>query len=820
MTYTAGSGRPQWPLQKLLKPIKKQVIGPFSLTLENLVSADSAEVKQLPSWLQLIEPPTSCTLNTIEQPKATTPSEPDHPKPEICGIRDIFAGQRPQDTKKNLPQHLENLRACESLEDLRRTATNLDGQLRSRLEFSESAFRRVLRSGCGLETFLQFLSDPSLNLQKARNLPRLWEWYISEPRNRGDSIRLHNWLRRHISLGMQSKRELQDLIEVALYSSRDTSKIQQDRDLHRTILDGLNLSGVDQISDLGGEILNQLLLLVSLNHSWQNPGLQTLSFKIFEVCKPDQLHKMAKGISCLLTSYLVSASSDREVCSHDGQVSKVLDYLLLISEIEASKAIASASQALLMRLRSSHSTWHLSKRNADQWWSLLLHHKIFEFIKYRSEWLRIERALAGHDTEVLCMYLKHISDDEKCTFLLRHWFIQYLEDGDNLSPSKVSYAIELFNNRLVSRKGQKCPFIFLFKYLPPRVTADKIVLLRLFSLLNKLELQEISLKLYSYFLQLSTSVDFGALAKDIIDFTSPTSQAACTLFKITPFLPLESCPSVAETMILNPDDGLGVPLGFRVLRRKSLGVSNVYPHTAEEIRCAQIELLNRMAMAYAQASHLYPRVAFRQVYQCYRLLVRRHGRASLSMAFSRAFTLAGLINPLQKVRWVGMTQLKFVLRIIKEIEGDEVASKVDELLYIWRNQLIGEKANEALALRLRQKLGFLPPEERKPHTHLEMMMIEAIRCEETRQAKVASHVAGKPRGKLPGESNGDQLVRERTARDVKFALAAQRVALEKYNIRPRAWMKVLRRLGEDTKAREMANSLHKIPARSKASAID
>ena len=725
--------------------------------------------------------------------------------------------------KMNLPHYLEKLRACKSLEDFRRMAANLDANRQLKLKFSESAFRQVLHSGCGLETLLQFLSDPSLNLHKARNLPRLWEWYVSEPRNATESMRLHNWLRRHISLGIQSKSELQDLIKVALHSSRDTSGIQADRDLRRAILDGLSFSGVDQISDLGGDMLNQLLLLVSFDYSWQNPELQTLCFRILEVCKPAQLQNMTKGISSLLTSYLVSTSTDKEIHPHDGQISKILDCLMLGSEIKASMAIASASQALLMRLRSSHPTLHLLKRNAHQWWSLLLHHKIFKLIKYKSEWFRVERTLARHNIDVLCIYLKHISDEEKCIFLLRHWFTQDVQHGDDLSARKISDGIQVFSSRLISRKSQKCPFVFLFEFLGSRATTDRTVLLRLFSLLDKLDLQETSLGLYSYFLRSKTSNDFSALAKGIIDFTSPTPLAACTLYKITPFLPLESCPSVAEVMILT--EGLGVPLGFRVLRRQSLGVSNVYPRTADEIRRAQIELLNRMAMAYAQASHLYPRVALRQVYQCYRLLVRRHGRASLSMAFSQAFTLAGLVKPLQERRWVGMTQLKFVLRIIREIEGDEVASKVDELLYIWRNYLIGEKAEGAFDLRLKQKLGLLPPKEGKYHALVEMM-IEAIKREEQRKAKIAASLAaGKPRGKLPGESNSDQLVRERTSRDVKFAVAAQKAAMKKWGIkkvwyrrgiekmkckyRRRSSMKVLGGLGEGIKARKMANSVPK-----------
>lgn len=753
----------------------------------------------------MIDTLSSCLSNTDEQPEAAARAKLDHSKRKIRGLQDIYAKQRIQDTKKDVPRYLERLRACESLEDLRRIAANLDGKLHSRREFSQSAFRQLLHSGHSLEILLQFLSDPALNVQEARNLLCLWEWYISEPRSRTDSVRLHKWLRRHIFLGMQSKRELQDLIAVALRPSRELFGTQPDIDLSKTILDGLSSSGFDQINDLDGGILNQLLLLASSDDSWRNPELQSLGLKIIEKCKPAHFRNMTKGISSLVTSYLVSTSLEKEISSLDGPVSRILDCLSLGSEIEASRAIASISQAVLMRLGSSDPAWHLSKQSASGWWYLLLRHKIFEIIKQKSEWLRIERVLARHNSDVLCSYMKHLSDDEKCFFLLRHWSTQNFGDGDDHCASRVSDNIKLFKDDLVSRKGQKCPFILLSEYLGPTATTNRIVLLRLFSLLNKLELQETSLGLFSYFLQSNTSVDYTALAKDIIDFTSPTPLMACTLYKITPGLPLESCPSVAEMMIYNFDDGPSVPLGFRLLRRKSLGVSNVYPRTAAEIRHAQIELLNRMAVAYAQASHLYPRVAFRQVYQCYHLLLRNHGRSSLSIAFSRAFTLAGLIRPLQELRWVGTMQLKFVLRIVREIEGSEVALKVDELLYIWRGQLIGEKAKEAWHLQLQQKLGLIPPEEGQNQTPVEIM-IKAIKCEDQRKARVPSPVAVKPRekmpAKLPGERNGDQLVRQRTVRDTKFAIAAQRAAMKKYRVKKRSFDKAASTTGDEYQSQE------------------
>lgn len=780
----------------------------------NNVSANSEEVKQLPSWLQLIDIPPSNPPNAGEKPKAAIQSRSDIPKLKIRGIRNIYARQPAQD-KEDIQRYLEKLRACQSLEDFRRVAADLDGNRHSKIKFSESALQQMLHGGYSLESILQFLSDPSLNIQEAQNLPRLWEWYTSEPRNRSDSKRLHDWLRRHISLGMLSKRELQYLVEAALHSSRDTFGIRPDIDLYQTLLGGLSSSGVDQISDLDGGVLNRILLLASSEYSWQNTALQSFCFKILEACKSAQLKQMTEGISSMLLGYLVSTSPDRDICSLDGHVSKILDCLLLGSETETSRAIASASRAILIRLGSSQPACHLLKRNLNAWWSLLLRHQVFNFIKHRSEWLQIERALARQNIDVLCLYLKHFNDDQKCVFLLRHWFTQDVKDGDNLALRRVSDSTKRFIDVLVSRKGTKCPFIFLFEYLGPTVTAGRIILVRLFSLLNKLELHDTSLALFSYFLRSNISVDLTALARDIICFTSPTPLVACTLYKMTPSLPLESCPSVAEMMIYDSDGCPGVALGFRDLRHESLGVSDVYPRTAHEIDCAQIELLNRMALAYAQASQLYPRVAFRQVYQCYHLLLRKHGRRSLDMAISRAFTVAGVVRPLQELKWVNTTMLRFVLKIIREIEGDEVASKVDEIVYTWRDQLIAKKAEKALELQLERNLGLFPLEEEKRDTFVEMAT-ETLKCEEQRKAEIPQVTVKKLRGKLWGETNADKLLRQRMALDLKFARAAQKAVTEKYGVGDEASTQVLQRLGEDSRAGERADPVYIIPAESES----
>ena len=302
---------------------------------------------------------------------------------------------------------------------------------------------------------------------------------------------------------------------------------------------------------------------------------------------------------------------------------------------------------------------------------------------------------------------------------------------------------------------------------------------RLFSLFNELEMHETSLALFSYIRQSGITIEVTALANKIINSTSINPQVACTLFKITPSLPLESCPGVAEMMIYHPGWNPGVPLGFLDLRQENLGVSNVYPHTPQEICRMQIELLNRMALAYAHASHIYPRVALRQVYHCYQLLLRRHGRSSLGVDISRAFTVAGVIRPLQESQWVGIVKLKFILKIVREIEGNQVALRVDELIYMWRDELIRKRAEEASKMQFARSLGLDGVEVTKEE--------EVERATETSRVgegkvEAARMIAGEPLEKLPGEMNADRFVRVHGAMNLARARTVQNNALKENGI--------------------------------------
>lgn len=775
----AGNGRHPFLLNQRLKPNKKQVVNLIAFERSLIVSTDCEEVNQLPLWLQRIDIP-SLTPSNLETPKKrVADARCRHPIAKIRGISDIYPKQHVNIEKTDASHCFERLETCTSVKNLRRATEELDMKNDQKLELSTSAFRRLLETRCNLENILRFLSDPSLNVPEAHNIQRLWRWFINEPRNKTDSLQLHKWIRKHISLGMVSTKELQDLVETALHSSDFCSGTQQDMDLCLSILNGLTTSRVYQITDLNSSILNRLFQLAFCNYSWRNPQLQSLGFKLLEACEPRQLRDMVEGTSALLSSYLVSTGADEDIYTVERQILVILNSLVGSSEIQASRSIAYAIHTILKRFRSSSSDYPLAIRNLGCWWRLLLHHETFELIKHKSEWLRIERVLARDDLDLLCSYLKHLGDHDKCVFLLRHCVINDVEENDDRLFSNVSDFLATLEKNLGDRKSEKYPFVCLLQYLGPKVSTGSNLLPRLFSILNKLEMYDTMLSTFSHLRQMKSPFQISALARLIIDYTLSNSQFACTLFKIAPSLPLESCPDIAEMMIHDPDGSPGGPLGFLALRQSSLGVSTIYPRTVPEVRRAQIQLLNRMALAYAHASHLYPRVAFRQVYQCYLILLRRHGRHSLGVDISRALTVAGVVRPLQKAQWVNTTKLNFVLNIVREIEGDEVASKVDELVYTWRDELIRKNAARASEMRLIESLRVCCPDAEEETTptqqEIEPTRVEASEAE-------ALWMADGSLGKLPGETNAEEFLRVRGARDLEYARASQIAAMRKHGV--------------------------------------
>lgn len=120
---------------------------------------------------------------------------------------------------------------------------------------------------------------------------------------------------------------------------------------------------------------------------------------------------------------------------------------------------------------------------------------------------------------------------------------------------------------------------------------------------------------------------------------------------------------------------------------------------------ATIELVTKVAIAFAHTKARSQRVAFRNVIQCLHHL-RRHN-APITPALTRAISHAGFTRKILDGRWISKELLNWVLRLIEVTEGTKIAVTIDRAVGYWNDRLEEEqqmkvraKAREMNVLRL------------------------------------------------------------------------------------------------------------------------
>ncbi|KAI9823596.1 MAG: hypothetical protein M1832_002377 [Thelocarpon impressellum] len=157
-------------------------------------------------------------------------------------------------------------------------------------------------------------------------------------------------------------------------------------------------------------------------------------------------------------------------------------------------------------------------------------------------------------------------------------------------------------------------------------------------------------------------------------------------------LSLDNCEELVKTLIETPTIHPKVSFALLKAHRSSSAWEAGQQHTASPTRvpvaASRIALVHTMATTYARAGHLRPRLAYRYVMHCYKYL---HSRgAPLQPLMSRALTLAGVTRPLQDGEWVSTVKLRFVLDKVRALEGAEAAQRLDELVFVWRGEVVAE----------------------------------------------------------------------------------------------------------------------------------
>jgi hypothetical protein len=108
---------------------------------------------------------------------------------------------------------------------------------------------------------------------------------------------------------------------------------------------------------------------------------------------------------------------------------------------------------------------------------------------------------------------------------------------------------------------------------------------------------------------------------------------------------------------------------------------------------AEIELMTKLAIAFAQADTLPRRVAFRNVLQCLHHL-RQHN-APVSSQVTRAISHAGFTRKILAGQWISKELLSWALSLIEVAEGTEVAMVAEKAVTYWNERLEAEQQSVA-----------------------------------------------------------------------------------------------------------------------------
>lgn len=590
----------------------------------------------------------------------------------------------------------DEIRACKNIDDLR----VLDSKSKIKLRLhSREAFQQLLSSGISLESQLGFLEEDSLNHPDARNLGYLLGIHRQRSANGNDMKDVVKimapWIRIHLSLGRILEEDILLLSKFVSHLGRCSGDEDWKCKIAAAILDGLRSSLVFRVQDLEHNTLS--LFLESLTYGDFSHKSQAIGIRLIEALQPLNLSPMARSISRFLRKGFRAQYGLRDATEDQAlnvqMFPEAPGILLRLPEDTRRSVITRTSRSLIEGRTSANLNRDAWLSMLGTWWTMLAKCDMFHYAAQTRLKRRTESMMGQQPLEILAPYLRHFSDREKARFLLTqwfagpenvlHWFYRVHRPGDSAAP---------FLRML------ECPF-------PRPLVADQEQMKRLFTLLKLMHMSETIVQIIKKSVRAPTQIPLPVIFHTMNNYLETSLELAQGIFKADTRISLEMVPDLALKMIRNPATHPDTVWTYE----QADSQPHETPIISQKTMNLRLRLFEQMAFAYAQAPHLRPRRAFRKVYRCYRHH-RRERLGPITPLLSRALTRSGIIRPLQCKQWVSSVKLRWILSIIREAEGDDVADQVDLTVYKWRARVVSQMPSVLRQLRFRvalqRRIGF------------------------------------------------------------------------------------------------------------------
>jgi hypothetical protein len=312
----------------------------------------------------------------------------------------------------------------------------------------------------------------------------------------------------------------------------------------------------------------------------------------------------------------------------------------------------------------------------------------------RYYWLSTMAQIPKVDTELFLQTWKaletrgDIPENEASDLMLNHWISRgYVRNGIGVRNSFEATA------QRVGREDFASLLFALDKHRENSLTRTR----ELFLLLDKLGKYRKVYKILSRMNDLGLKVPMSCLGRSIDTMSNYDARLALKTFYLHKAMllgdrrvRLDWIPNFIIALIndrsVTPKQIWGI---LRIPIYEELPRSQRH-FQATPLSQTMIALLHKMAFEFAHSEARPTRVALRNVLQClYHLRVHR---APISQELSRAMSRAGISEDINNGQWIRDERLRYTLHLIKEIEGEDVAEKVDATVLNWREFLSEKQA--------------------------------------------------------------------------------------------------------------------------------
>ena len=608
------------------------------------------------------------------------------------------------DPQVRTPRDLED---CRRLVDIRRFIRRDFGRtIQSNFEISSLAIQCLLEKAVPLERILKFLENTGLNTETAKNPENLLtHWLQKATLKTGEDEILFDWIQTQVILGFLPFQDISSLMKI-INSLKNSGLAALNRELfYAKLIEGVRRCTVCGSMSTKESMLDTIFLFISSGE--MSPTMVSLGWDITRTSYRAHCGLMNDQIgsfvsNCLL-SQVLSPSSTALASNVEDSIAIALKNIRAFPEHLAEAFIQSASEALIMRINDSNPTisgckmeetserkWTLEQ--LDRWWTSLQDCGILPQIQERPSWQIVEHALGSQAYDVLTSYLRLIGHRSKCLFFIRHCFQTKFEpkDGGEFNRNKNTRAnIEAQFKDICEEHPSRSPFVNLLISIRLESPRHSYIIYDLFDIVRSLEMPGTLLALVKARSMARVRVDKSLIVQEINYYlVRNENRIAYRIFQLFPFVPLEYVPALAQVMIENPNLCTHTAFHYRHSRQKwidQVAPPNTDPQSLTRLRT---DLLDDMAHASARSPHSLG-VSFRQVYKCYQAL--KTDRLPISAKMTRALTVAGIVKYLKFGRWVTTERYNMIWALVRDVEGQEVADRLDDLVYIWRGKLLDEK---------------------------------------------------------------------------------------------------------------------------------